>query len=170
MGRLIASDLRNTAELGRDRANLNLHLAVDDPVLLAAIERRAGQTDRDILDTAEEGPDFVDRMSDHEALPELNLRLPIDLDPCGSACCDGSWGGANACGSKGRGRVQAHFAGAARSGRPQPLAAASGNRFEPTRPPVGKDALHRAHDTDITRASAQIPAHRDADVRLSLRL
>ena len=83
MGRFVASDLRNAAELGRDRANLDPHLAVDDAVLLAAIERRAGQTRRDIFDPTQEGPYLFDWVGDEEASPEFNLRLPIGIDADG---------------------------------------------------------------------------------------
>jgi hypothetical protein len=80
MGTFIASDLRNAAKLGRDRANLDPHVAIDDAVLLAAIERRAGQTRGDIFDATKEGPYQFGRVGDHETLPKLNLRLPARLD------------------------------------------------------------------------------------------
>src|ERR1700722_7831906 len=118
-----------------------------------------------ILDTAEEGPHLIDRMSDHEALPDLDLRLPIGFDPRRRRC--GARGGPNACGGKGRCGAREHFAGAPRSGRPQSLAAASGDGFDPARPPVEEDSLHRAHDANITCASAEIAAHGDADIVLA---
>ena len=109
MGRLVARDLRNAVEFGRDGANLDPHFAVDDAVLLTPIERRAGQTFRDIFDATEEGPHLVDRISDDEALPELDLRLPIRLDPRSHARCNSSWSRANARGSRRRGGGRARF-------------------------------------------------------------
>src|SRR5580693_2479407 len=169
MGRLIASDLCNAAEFSRDRANLDLHPAVDHAVLLAAIERRAGQTFRDIFDPPEEGPYLVDRVGDDEALPELDLRLPIGLDARGRARRSHSWGGASAGGGNRCGGGRAHFAGAPRSGWPQSLAAASWDGRDAACTTVGKHGLDRAHDADITCASAEIAAHRDADVVLARR-
>ena len=122
--RLIARDLRDAAELGRDRADLHPDLAVDPAVPLAAIERRAGQASRHIVDPAEEGPHLIDRMSDDEALPELDLRLPVGLDPRGCVC------------SRGRGD-------GARRQRKQPSTGAV--RISPARPirpaPIGRDRL-----------------------------
>src|ERR1700722_8789799 len=141
MGRLIAGDLCNAAEFSRDRANLDLHPAVDHAVLLAAIERCARQTFRNIFDAAEEGPHLIDRMSDHEAPPELDLRLPVGFDPRGCPRRADTWGGPNASGGKGRCPPPPHAPGAPRPGRPLSPPAPPGDGFPPARPPVGKDTL-----------------------------
>ena len=77
---------------------------------------------------------------------------------------------ANASGSNGCGGSRARLDGAPRSGWPQSVATASGDGRNAARAAVGDNALDRAHDADITRASAKIAAHRDADVMLAGRL
>ena len=77
---IIARDVGDAAELGRDRASLYPDLAVDPAVLLAAVKRRAGEAGRDVFNPAKEGPHLFDRVCDDEASPELDLRLPVGLE------------------------------------------------------------------------------------------
>jgi hypothetical protein len=107
-------------------------------------------------------------MSEHEALPKFELRLPIGFHARDRARRGESRGDANA--RESDGLSLPYFAGAPRSGRPQLVAATSGDRRDASPASVGKDALDHPHDADVACTSAQILAHGDADVMLSRRL
>ena len=165
---IIARDVGDAAELSRDRTGLDPDLAVDPAILLAAVKRRAGKAGRHVFDPSEEGPYLFNRVCDEEALPEFDLRLPVGLKARGRAYRH-AWRGANDGGNNGDGS-HLRFAGAPRSGRSQSVTIAPGNSRNTASATIGNDALNRAHDADIAGASAEIAAHRDADVMLAGRL